>query len=580
LEKKNTNISTFNLLKKINNHLDVKRKRQVTFVFIISLLSSLAESISIALLIPFISFFINPESYLFNSLFLVFLDYLNITNQKDIMGFVTFIFIFIVLISCLIKYLHIKNSNKLSENIASDFRVKIFNFLINQDYSYYFKHGTSEIMSNLAQKAGSFTVIVFATMNIINAILISIAVVIVLTINEPFYTPIIIFTLIVFFITVYKIKSRSVFKKGQNVNLNQNIIIDIFENTVGYLQEVLIYNLKNFFLSTLTKASKETAKSSSDIRNIAMFPRIYLETFVIVFVVLLIYFSDFSERSVTVNISYLAILAFGAQKCLPLINSIYTLSINFKAAIPTVLSFIEILENGKKNLILEDDKSKTLDFKKEIILKKIFFQYDQGLPNIFKDINLEIKKGEKIAIKGQTGSGKSTLVNLISGLINPSQGKILIDNVELNADNKKNWQRNIAIVPQSVFLNDASILENIAIGENLDEISFTKAQKAAEISQIDKFINTLPKKYNETVGERGVRLSGGQKQRIGIARALYRNPNILILDEPTNALDLETEELVLDSVIKYNHKITIIMISHSNNSLKFFDRIIDLEKFN
>ena len=154
--------------------------------------------------------------------------------------------------------------------------------MINQDFSYYFKHGSKEIMSNLAQKTGSFTTIIFASINIINSILISLAVVVVLIVNEPFYTPLIIFSIILFFFIIFKIKSATVLKKGQSVNLNQNFMIEIFQNTVGYLPEIIIYNLRKFFLNTLSKLSKETATSSSDVRTIAMSPRIYLETFVIV----------------------------------------------------------------------------------------------------------------------------------------------------------------------------------------------------------------------------------------------------------------------------------------------------------
>jgi ATP-binding cassette, subfamily B, bacterial PglK len=578
LDFKNKDMSTLNILKRINTHLNNKRKRQVIYIFILSIFSSLSESISIALLIPFISFFINPETYLFNSLFQNVFDYLNISDQKDTFLFVSILFVSIVLISGVMRLVYIKNSNKLSDKITSDFRIKIFNFLINQDYSYYFKHGTNEIMSNLTQKTQSFTTIVFAAMNIFNAILILIAVICVLTINEPLYTLIVILSIAIFFTTIFKIKSRSVLKKGQNINLNQNIIVDTFESTVGYLQEVLVYNLRNFFLKTLTKVSKEIAISSSEIRSIGMTPRIYLETFLIISVVLLVYFLNLTERSLLLNISYLAVLAYGAQKCLPLVNSIYNLSISFKSSTPTVLSFLKILDNEKLDLKTESDSLELLEFDREINLEKIFFQYNKSLPPVLNNLNLIIKKGEKIAIKGKTGTGKSTLINLILGLIEPTQGKLLIDGGEINSTNKKNWQKNIAIVPQTVFLNNSSILENIALGENFNEINFEKVKNSAKISCISEFIESLPNKYKEKVGEKGIRLSGGQKQRIGLARALYRDPNVLVLDEPSNALDLKTENQVMEKLTSLSKKVTIIMISHSDNSLKFFDRIFNLDK--
>lgn len=308
-----------------------------------------------------------------------------------------------------------------------------------------------------------------------------------------------------------------------------------------------------------------------------MSPKIYLETFVIILVIFVVYFSDFGERSIEANISYFAILAFGTQKCLPLINNVYNLSINFKNATPTVNSFLEILDRGSVNEI-RDQEYEALNFEKYIKLENISFQYNKITPNIIDKLSFDIQKGEKIAIKGTTGSGKSTLVNIISGLLKPSEGKIYIDETLINSKNLKNWQKNVAIVPQTVFLNDASILENIAIALDKNSIDINKVENAAKLAQIDSFIQSLPNKYDERVGERGVRLSGGQRQRMGIARAIYRNAKVIILDEPTNALDLETEKLVMDSITKLSKDITLIMISHSDTSLKYFDKIIDLDK--
>ena len=574
---KNTS-STFGLLGKIVSHLDAKRKKQLIFLFILSIFASLAESISIAMLIPFIGFFINPELYEFNNFFKTVFEFFKINNNKEILATVTSSFALIVILSGYIKLKFIKISNVTTEYITSDFRIKIFKFLINQDFSYYFKYGSNEILSNMSQKIGSFTTILISSLNILNSILIISCITSVLVFNEPFYTPIIVFCIGLFFLIIYKIKVNSILAKGQKISVNQNLIIDIFENTIGYLPEIIIYNLKNFYTSILTKTSQKTAQYTSEIRTIGQTPRILLEVFVIIFVIIFIYFSGFAERSTEVNITYLAILAFGAQKSLPLINSIYLYSVNFKGATPNVVGFLNILDSGQ-NKIFENYNYETLDFNKSILLKDISYCYDKGLPNILNSISLEINRGDKIAIKGETGSGKSTLANIISGLLKPTKGKILIDGVEITKQNETNWQKNISIVPQSIFLNDASISENIAIAENLNEIDIDKVKKSAKLAYIDRFIENLPNKYNEEVGERGVRLSGGQRQRIGIARALYRNSKLIILDEPTNALDAETENLLMNSITNLKGGITVIMISHNNSSLSFFDKVIDLNNF-
>ena len=570
--------SPISILKKIIFYLDSKRKKQLFLVFILSIFSSLAESISIAMLIPFINFFISPELYLFNGIFKNIFNFLDISNNKEILALISSLFVITVILSGYIRLKYIKISNQVTDNITSDFRIKIFNFLLNQDYSYHFKHGSNEIMSNMTQKTISLATLIFSSLNILNSIIISGAIILILFFNEPFYTSIIITTIGLFFFLIFKIKSSAIFARGQKVNLNQNFIIDIFENTVGYLPEIIIYNLKNFYLSILSNFSRINAQSNAEIRTISMTPRIYLEVFIIVFVVAFIYFSGFSERPIETNIAYLAILAFGVQKCLPLINSIYHMSVNFKGATPTVLSFLNILENGKKKILIETNYER-IKFNKSIKLKDFSYQYEKNLPNVLNKLNIEILKGEKVAIKGETGSGKSTLINVIAGLLDSNEGTFIVDGVVINTKNKKNWQQNISIVPQTIFLNDTTILENIAIAENINTIDISRIKKCAKLARIDDFIDSLPNKYGEKVGERGVRISGGQRQRIGIARALYRNSNLIIMDEPTNALDFETENLVMDSIMKLSKNITIIMISHNNNTLKFFDKIIDLNNF-
>ena len=579
IETKNKNVSSLGILKRIIPHLEKERKKDVLVVFFLSIFSCLAESISIAMLIPFISFFVNPDNYLFNNLFEFFFEFFNIIEKKDILLKVSLGFIFIVSLSGLIRLKYIKYSNSLSDNVTSDFQIKIFKFLTNQNYSYYIKHGSNEIMSSLAQKSGAFNGIIFSSLNIVNSILIILAITAILTINEPVFTPLIIISTFLFFFVIFKIKSSTVLKRGQNINSNQDRMIDIFQNTVGYLPEIIIYNLKQFFIKTLSKVSKETARAVTENRITASTPKIYLETFIIIFVVLIIYITDLSERSIESNISYFAILAFGAQKSLPLINSIYQMSINFKGSEAIVNSFLNLLEKDEK-LEIVDQEYDALKFKKIIKFENISFKFDKNLPNIISKFNFEIMVGEKIAIKGKTGSGKSTLANIVAGLISPTQGKILVDGIEINSENLKNWQKNIAIVPQTVFLNDATVLENIAIAQNFSSIDLEKAKNSAELAQINTFIQSLPNKYMEEVGERGVRFSGGQRQRMGIARALYRNVKVIILDEPTNALDSKTEKLVMDSISKISKDITVLMISHSNESLKYFNKIIDLDKLN
>ena len=210
-----------------------------------------------------------------------------------------------------------------------------------------------------------------------------------------------------------------------------------------------------------------------------------------------------------------------------------------------------------------------MNFSKSIVLKDISFKYDQkNNTYILEDINLAIKKGSKVGIIGKTGSGKSTLLDLIMGLLEPTNGKLEIDNKKLTKRMIPSWQKNISHVPQFVYLSDSSILENIAFGLCPEEIDFLRVVDAAKQAQIHDDIQSWPNKYDTFVGERGVRLSGGQRQRIGIARALYKKSQVIIFDESTNALDLKTEKLVMNSINSLDDKLTLIIVTHRLSSLK------------
>ena len=429
------------LLKKVVKHFNVERKKQLSFVIIFSIFSSVAELISIALLIPFVGFFLDPNYYLFNDIFKNIFTFFSINTKSEILFFVSLSFVLVVVLSGVIKIIFIKTSNRLTENITSDFRIKIFNFLINQDFSYYYKHGSNEIMSNLSQKTTTFSTIIFSSINIFNSLLISIAIISVLVMNDPIYTPALIFIVLIFFFIAFKLKSKKVVESGKSININQNVFIDIFENAVGYLQEIIIYDLKKLFSKSLDEASKKNAKSLANIRSTGMMPKVYLETSFLIIAVLLIYFLNLSSRTLQENIGYLAILAYGVQRILPQINNIYNLSINFRSVTPTVQNFLDILDGGTRKYNFDENNIKEkITFKNEIILKDICYRYNQQSSNVLNNINLSIKKGEKIAIKGRTGSGKTTLINIISGLLNPVSGSILIDGHNLDNE-KKGWQK-------------------------------------------------------------------------------------------------------------------------------------------
>ena len=278
-------------------------------------------------------------------------------------------------------------------------------------------------------------------------------------------------------------------------------------------------------------------------------------------------------------IPFLGALGLGAQKILPLMQQSWSAISTIKGNHGSSEDTFNLIEQSIP-INFEKKNIRSLPFKKEILLENISFRYGSKLPFVIKNFNLSIKKGSRIGFIGKTGSGKSTIMDIIMGLLDPTKGLFLVDGKVVSKKNMRNWQRIISHVPQVIFLSDASIEENIAFGIPTDEIDHNRIKRVAKMAQIDELIESLPKKYKSLIGERGVRLSGGQRQRIGIARALYNNAEVIIFDEATSSLDTETEKVVMESINSLSKNLTIFIIAHRITTLKNCDVIISLENGN
>ena len=273
-------------------------------------------------------------------------------------------------------------------------------------------------------------------------------------------------------------------------------------------------------------------------------------------------------------ISILSVFVAATFRMIPSINRVIASLQNFKyyeASLEIVYNEFKILNFDFK---IDNLNQERMMINKVLKIKDLCFKYSEN-KIILKKISFEILKGQTIGIIGESGSGKSSLVDIIIGLLKPNSGSVNVDGININSK-LRSWQNNIGYVSQSIYLTDDSIIRNVALGVNDDQIDKKSVENSLESAQLKKFINTLPNGIHTKVGERGVRLSGGQRQRLGVARALYREPKLIILDEPTNALDAETEKLLMDSIILKDKSLTLIMISHSVTSLKYFDKVIDL----
>jgi len=317
-------------------------------------------------------------------------------------------------------------------------------------------------------------------------------------------------------------------------------------------------------------------KASGSIHIISAGPRFFIESIGMTLIAVIAFVLLQNEDGLSAIIPVLGALALGAQRMLPMLQNIYSSLSLMRGAQSSFEDVLDLLEQPLPEYI-NDNELKPIKFEREITLEGVGFKYSKDSAMVLQNINLSIPKGSRIGFMGETGSGKSTLLDIIMGLLFPTSGEIRIDNQFLGKMNFRAWQKHIAHVPQSIFLSDGTIEENIAFGVPKESIDHDLVRKAAEQAQIAKTIQKMPNAYKSLIGERGVRLSGGQRQRIGIARALYKKADVLIFDEATSALDTNTENEVMNSIKALSKDLTILIIAHRLSTLEECDEIIKID---
>jgi ATP-binding cassette subfamily B protein len=352
--------------------------------------------------------------------------------------------------------------------------------------------------------------------------------------------------------------------------------IKALQEGLGGIRDVLIDGSQPVYCDVYQKADAALRRAQGNNMFVGQSPRYAMEAMGIAFIAFLAYSLALSESGIAGAIPVLGALALGAQRLLPVLQQGYASWSSIVGSQSSLADALDLLEQQMPDVSVHT-ANHALAFNRQIELKDVSFRYRDDAPWVLHDINLVIKKGSRVGFVGTTGSGKSTLLDIVMGLLYPTQGCMLVDGQVVDVNNMRGWQQHIAHVPQSIYLSDASVAENIAFGIPKDNIDYARVKVAAEQAQIADVIEGLAKDYNTLVGERGVRLSGGQRQRIGIARALYKQASVIIFDEATSALDNETEQAVMESIDNLSSDLTVLIIAHRLSTLKNVDHIVELK---
>lgn len=567
------------ILYKVYKLLDKKDRFQVTVLFMIMVFGSFLEVLSIGAIIPYILLIGDPEKIESYPFLQEISDYLGLDSLRELLlvlgGVLIFIFLFKNLYLIISNFLQSKFAYKKYKQISS----RLFNTYLEKPYIFHLQRNSAALLRNIQLVQNISQSIILPLLYIASEVIIVMAILALLFTVDVLSTVIVIVTLS-FFSSVFYFLIRKKLKKWGNINKHQSAqVIQQVNQGLGGIKETKILGAEKYFSNSFTDHLRRLARVNLYQRVASKFPMYYIEMIIISLIILIMIFHLLLGKSPRSIFASLTLLAMAAVRLMPSAAKIANYLTTVRYHLPGLNEVYNDIANiGKHQKQSESlpDKHLVSGFAHSIKLENISYQYPDSEKTALENISFEIPKNSCVAFVGGSGAGKTTIIDVILGLLEPSEGEIFIDGKKIrNIINS--WQHIIGYVPQNIYLSDASVKENIAFGQSLDCIDEKKVINALQLAQFYSYIEKMPEKLNTFVGERGVRLSGGQRQRIGIARALYHEPEILIMDEATAALDNETEHAIMQAIEKLSGKKTIIMIAHRLSTIKNCDTIFYME---
>jgi ATP-binding cassette, subfamily B, bacterial PglK len=562
------------MIKKLWYHLAKRRRRQFWLLLILMIVASIMEIISIGAVVPFLGALTSPEQIYQHQLAQPLIQILEITESSQLLLPLTIIFVIAILIAAMVRLLLLYLSTRLSYATGSDLSIDIYRRTLYQNYSIHTSRNSSEIINSIITKTDAvIRGMLVPLITLISSVVIMLGIVsIIFTINAKVaLITFSIFALLYWIIAFFTKKSLQ--KNSQLIAEQSTQMVKSLQEGLGGIRDVLIDDTQEFYCKLYQNADLSLRRASGDNIFIQSSPRYLMEAIGMILIVILAYSLTLQEDGIVMAIPILGALAVSAQKLLPALQQAYHSYSTIKGVKSSFIDVLSLLNQPLPNNTSQN-LTNPIPFKQEIIFKNLSFRYTKDTPWILKNVNISFKKGETIGFIGVTGSGKTTLLDILMGLLSPTSGELLIDGVAITQENRKAWQAHISHVPQSIYLADTTIQDNIAFGVESGQIKEYKVVQAAQQAQIAGVINNLKDKYKTFVGERGVQLSGGQRQRIGIARALYKGSDVLIFDEATSALDNQTEKKIMQQIEQLKDNQTICIIAHRLTTLKQCDSII------
>jgi len=540
------------------------------------IIASFAEVISISAVIPFLGVLTSPEKVFEHHLSRPLINWLNFTEPKQLLLPITIAFVLGAIFSGSMRLILLWTQTRLSHAIGSDFSISIYRRTLYQPYSVHVARNSSEVIAGISNKVNS---VVYQTLlpllTIISSTMILLTILVALVAIEPItalaaYVGFGSLYAIVLLVTKSRLKRDS-----ELISHEENQALKAMQEGLGGIRDVLLDGTQRTFCNIYSKADLPLRRALANVQIISGSPRPGIEALGMALIAVLALVLARRSNGISDAITVLGALALGAQRLLPQLQQSYSSWTSIRGGQKSLSDAIELLDQPLPEHT-DAPSVMPINFEKNISLKNISFRYGANTQWVLKNFDLTIPKGSRIGFIGQTGSGKSTLLDIIMALLQPTEGSLEIDGVEITPLNHRSWQVHIAHVPQTIFLADTTIAGNIAFGIPDDQIDFVRLKEAAKKAQIAEIIESWDEQYETIVGERGIRLSGGQRQRIGIARALYKKADFIVFDEATSALDNDTERDVMDAIENLGSELTVVIVAHRLTTLSNCNQVIQL----
>jgi ATP-binding cassette subfamily B protein len=569
------NKSNIFLLKLLWGHILKRRRRQFVLLLALMILTSVAEVVSIGSVLPFLGVLTAPDRIFDLSAMQSVIHTLKLTEPTQLLLPLTIAFSFAALIAGAMRLLLLWTSTRLSFATGADLSINIYRRTLYQPYATHCARNSSEVINGIASKTNNVTSIIVNMLTLISSGIMLIAILITLMVVNPVIALVAFGGFGLIYAAIIRLTRKRLLINSQISARESTQVIKSLQEGLGGIRDVLIDGSQAAYCQIYSNADLPLRRAQGNTLFISLSPRYAMEALGMILIAALAYLLAQQGDGIAKAVPILGALALGAQRLLPVLQQAYSAWSGIQGGQASLKDTLHLLDQPWPDYI-DQSSLQRLPFKSNISLKQIGFRYSMESPYVLKQLNLTIAKGSRVGFICATGSGKSTLLDIVMGLLQPTDGTLEIDNQAVTSANHRSWQAHIAHVPQAIFLADSTIEENIAFGIPKDKINHDRVYQAAQQAQIAESIESWPKQYQTFVGERGIRLSGGQRQRIGIARALYKQADVIIFDEATSALDNETEKAVMQAIEGLSKDLTLLIIAHRLTTLKNCTQIVEL----